>query len=241
MADDENGLVGFVEEGRTYGSETISRRSGRVPASRALDVVGVDRPPGDRGDRVLERHRLVDRVGVDHDLDVVRVGNPKRLVDHGRVRAQVLVDLEPGRAPLERGLQRRRARGRSRDEGHVDRPRGEGIHHALEREARVRADIEDQAHAAADQRRVAERKVVGHHLRAKDVDVAVDRSRRRDEPVGGDDPGRRLDRHVDAVHHVRVAGVADSHDLSVLDADVCLHRAEDGIEHEGARDAQIER
>ncbi len=70
--------------------------------------------------------------------------------------------------------------------------------------------------------------------------MAVDRARRGDEPAGRNDPGGRVDHHVDAVLDVRVAGVADARDLAVLDADVRLHDAEHRVDHEGAGDAEVE-
>ena len=48
---------------------------GRVAAAGALGVVGVNRPALERRDRVVDVARLVQRVGVDRDLDVVRVGD----------------------------------------------------------------------------------------------------------------------------------------------------------------------
>ena len=57
-----------------FGSRTRPEQVGDVAAARAFDVVGVDRPAGDRRDRVLELGGLVQAVGVQADRDVVRVG-----------------------------------------------------------------------------------------------------------------------------------------------------------------------
>ena len=65
------GRVGLVELGRTFGSPQTRMMSGRVPAAGALGVVGVDRAALERGDRVVDEARLVERVGVDRDLDVL--------------------------------------------------------------------------------------------------------------------------------------------------------------------------
>ena len=45
-----------------------------MPAAGPLHVVGVDRPAGDRRDRVLELGALVEPVGVEADRHVARVG-----------------------------------------------------------------------------------------------------------------------------------------------------------------------
>ena len=48
---------------------------GRMAAARALGVEGVDGAALERLDRVLDEARFVQRVGVDHHLDVVIVGD----------------------------------------------------------------------------------------------------------------------------------------------------------------------
>ena len=48
---------------------------GRVAAARALGVEGVDGAALERLDRVLDEAQFVQRIGVDHDLDVVIVGD----------------------------------------------------------------------------------------------------------------------------------------------------------------------
>ena len=79
-----------------------------MAAARALHVVRVDGPAGDRGDGVLELGDLVEPVGVEADRDVARFGERQRRVDQLRVGAVVLVDLEADRAGLEQQLQVRR-------------------------------------------------------------------------------------------------------------------------------------
>ena len=53
----------------------------RVPAAAALDVERVDRAAAERRERVLDRERLVEAVGVDRELDVVAVGEVERAAD----------------------------------------------------------------------------------------------------------------------------------------------------------------
>ena len=100
-----NGRVGFVEEGRTFGSPHDADDVRRVPAAGPLGVEGVDGAPGERRDGVLGAAGLVERVGVDGDLDVVLVRDPQAGVDRGRGGAPVLVELEADRA--RRGSARR--------------------------------------------------------------------------------------------------------------------------------------
>ena len=79
-----------------------------MTAAAALHVIGMDRPPVDRRDGIVELGALVQAIGVQRDADVVRVGEAQRVVDQLRVGAVVLVDLEAAGAgreqPFERAL-----------------------------------------------------------------------------------------------------------------------------------------
>ena len=77
-----------------------------MAAARALGVEGVNRAALERRDGVLDEAGLVERVGVDHHLDVVVVGDGEAIVDRGRRRAPVLVQLERAGAGLDHLLQR---------------------------------------------------------------------------------------------------------------------------------------
>ena len=68
------GRVGLVELGRTCGSETTVDDVGRVPAARALGVVGVDAAARDGGEGVGHESGLVEGVGVDGELDAGLLG-----------------------------------------------------------------------------------------------------------------------------------------------------------------------
>ena len=67
-------------------------------------------------------------------------------------------------------------------------------------------------------------------------------ARGQDAPLAGDDLGRRADlqRRVDAVHHVRVAGLAERDDPARRDADVALDDAP-VVEHDHVRDHEVRR
>ena len=71
---------------------------GRVAAARTLGVIRVDRPSLERGDRIVDVARLVQRVGVNRHLDVVAIGHGQAAVDGRGRRAPVLVQLEADRA-----------------------------------------------------------------------------------------------------------------------------------------------
>ena len=188
-----------------------------VAAAAALDVIGVDGPAGDRGDRVLELGRLVQAVGVERDGDVVGVGEAQDVVDQLGVGAVVLVDLEAARAGVEERLERaRRPRIRAPAwrpmlTGQPSRPGERPLH-------RPRRLLE----AGRDERRDAARQRGRQERRADRVDVAVDRARGRDQAVAHDRLGVRPDRQLDAVADRAVARPADADDPAVLDPDVGL-------------------
>ena len=72
-----------------------------VAAAGAFGVEAVDRPALDRRDRVVDEPALVERVGVDGDLDVVLVGHRQAGVDDGEGGAPVLVELQAAGAGLD--------------------------------------------------------------------------------------------------------------------------------------------
>ena len=74
---------------------------GRVAASRAFRVIGVDGAALERADGFLHEPRLVQRVGVDRHLDVHLLGHRQAGVDGGGGRPPVFVELEPDGARLD--------------------------------------------------------------------------------------------------------------------------------------------
>ena len=83
----------------------------------------------------------------------------------------------------------------------------------------------DGTGAAAEQRRDAGHQRVVDLLRADEVDVAVEAAGGEDLALARDHVGARPDDDGDARLNVRIAGLADGRDFSVLDADVGLHDA----------------
>ena len=216
---------------------------GRVAAAGAFAVVDVHDPAVDGGDGVLVVAGLVQRVGVDLDLEVVLVGELHGGLDGGRRGRPVLVDLEARGAGQDLLHQRaRRRRVALAEVAEVERDVRHRLQHAL--------DVEDagafDAHrlrprAAADHRGEARVLILVELLHGIEVRVDVDEARRADHPfhredvgVGGDDQPRR------DVHGVRVAGLADADDLAVEHADVALHHAEDRVDDHGVGDHHVE-
>ena len=205
-----------------------------VPASGPLDVVGVDRAPGDRGDRVLELRRLVEPVRMERHGQVAGVGVAQDRVDQLGVRPVVLVDLEPHGACLhervEVALVRRPG---ARLHAEVDRPGLEPRHDPLHRERRL-------LEPGGDERGDAGRERGRQQLRIDGVDVRVDDAGRRDGAVGRVGLGVRAHDEVDAVADRRAPGPADARDPAVLDADVGLHDADDGVDNDRAGEHDVE-
>ncbi len=184
------GRVGLVDDGSTLGCRGDGDDVRRVPAARALGVVGVDRPAGDRPQRVLDEAGLVQRVGVDRDLHARPPPTRQAGVDRGRRGAPVLVQLEPGRAGPQLLPQRLGRHGVALAEQHdVDRPGVDRLEHPGQvpraRGDRGRLGALGRAGAAADQRGDAAAERLGE-LRADQVHVAVDAAGGEDPPVAGD-------------------------------------------------------
>ena len=65
-----------------------------MAATSAFGMEGVDRAAFEGGDRVLNEAGLVQRVGMDHYLNVETIRDRKAIVDGGGCRAPVFVKLE---------------------------------------------------------------------------------------------------------------------------------------------------
>ena len=171
---------------------------------------------------------LVERVGVDHHLDVVVLGDAEAAVDRCRRRAPVLVQLERAGAGLDHLLQRLRARRVAlAGEAEIDRQAIGRLDHAAEVPRAGRAGGGEGAvrrpGAAAEHRGDARHQRVVDLLRADEVDVGVEAAGGEDLALAGDHLGAGADDDGDAGLDIRIAGLADGEDVAVLDADVGLH------------------
>ena len=104
-----NGRVGLVEDGSTFFKPGDLDDVRRVAAAGAFGVEGVDGAALERLYGVLDEAEFVQRVGMDHHLDVVIVGDGEAVVDRGRRGAPVLVQLQRAGAGLDHLDQRGRA------------------------------------------------------------------------------------------------------------------------------------
>ena len=198
---------------------------GRVAAAGAFGVEGVDGAALEGLDGVLDEAGLVERVGVDHHLHVVVVGDRQAAVDRRRRGAPVLVQLERTGAGLDHFLQRRRARGIAlAGEAEIDREGVGGLDHAADMERPRRAGggigAGRRTGAAAEHGGDAGHQRLVDLLRADEMDVGVEAAGGEDFSFAGDDLGAGADDDGDAGLDVGIAGFADGRDAAVLDADV---------------------
>ena len=223
------GRVGLVEEGSTLASPTDLDDVRRVAAAGAFGVEGVDGAALERGHGVLHEAGLVQRVGVDGDLHVELVGHRQAVVDGGRRRAPVLVQLEPAGAGLHLLLQR--ASG-----GRValaEKPRFMGSPSA----AWIMRPIcqgpacrwwrcVPSAGPVPPPSMVVTPDIQGFFdlLRADEMDMRIDAAGGHDAPFAGDRLGAGPMTMSTPGLHVRVAGLADAGDAAVAEADVGLVR-----------------
>ena len=188
---------------------------GRVAAARALGVEGVDGAALEGLDRVLDEARFVQRIGVDHHLDVVIVGDRQAAVDRRRRRAPVLVQLERAGAGLDLLDERRGLRGVAlAGEAEVHRVSVGRLDHALNVPGAGRAGGGEGAgrgsRAAAQHRGHARHQRLLDLLRADEVDVRVEAAGGQDLALAGDHFRPRPDDDGDARLDVGIAGLADA-------------------------------
>ena len=225
-----NGRVGLVEDGSTFFSPAILMMSGAWPPPapsvwkawmvRPLNAFTVS----------STKPELVQRVGMEHDLDVVVVRDAKAIVDRRGRGAPVLVQFQRAGAGLDHLDQRRRPR-RVALAGYaeIDREGVERLDHPPHVPGTGRAGggkgAVRRAGAAAQHRGDAAHQRVLDLLRADEMDVAV-------EPAGGEDfafardhVGAGADDDGDIGLDVGIAGLADRGDHAFLDGDVGLDDA----------------
>src|SRR5690606_26157145 len=106
-----DGVVGIGPRRSGGGGQHVGQAGntddvGRVAATGAFGVEGVNGAALEGGDGVLDEAGFVERVGMDHHLHVVVVGDGEAVVDGSRGGAPVLVQLEAGGAGLDHLHQR---------------------------------------------------------------------------------------------------------------------------------------
>ena len=200
---------------------------GGVAAAGAFGVEGVDGAALERLDGVLDEAGLVERVGVDHYLDVVVVGDGEAAVDRRRRRAPVLVQLQGAGAGLDHFLQRRRPRGVAlAGKAEIHRKAVRRLDHAADVPGARRAGggkrAVRRAGAAAEHRGDAGHQRFLDLLRADEMDVRIETAGGEDFAFAGDHLGARPDDDGDARLDIGVAGLADGKNLALLEADIRL-------------------
>ena len=156
---------------------------------------------------------FVQRVGVDHHLHVVLVGDGKAVVDRGGRRAPVLVQLEGGGAGEDHLLQRRRQRGVAlAGEREIHREGVEALDHALDMPGAGAGGGERavrRAGAAAEHGGEARHQRLVDLLRADEMDMRVHAAGGQDLALAGDRFGGGADDDGDAGLGIGIAGLAD--------------------------------
>ena len=168
---------------------------------------------------------FVQRVGVEHHLHIVIVGDRKAAVDRGRRSAPVLVQLERASAALDHLLERRRARGVAlAGKAEIDRQAVGGLDHAADVPRPRRAGCGEGAvrrsGAAAEHGGDARHQRVLDLLRADEMDMSVEAAGGEDPALGSDHLGARADDDGDVGLDVGIAGLADGGDAVALQAHV---------------------
>ena len=238
--------------GNGRGSSTRGARSARLPlragsdrtAAAALDVVGMHGAAGDRVERLLERRRLAEAVGVQRHLDVVALGDGERGVDDRAGSAPMSSCTLKPPAPQRQQSSRngsvealRRARAGSRFIGTARQASSS----RSKLPARVDADVPDAAVAHRRRTRRARRRERRRRRAAATIrctwesttpGVAI-------RPSPGID--RRWRRRSATSRRPIVSGLPArpiAGDPSVLDADRGLADAQDRVDHDDVRDAR---
>ena len=199
----------------------------RMTAARAFGVKGVDRAALDRGQRVLDKARLVQRVGMDHHLHVHRIGHRQAAVDGAGRGAPVLVQLQGTGPGTHLFLQPLGQAGIALAcKGQVHRKGIRRLHHPHDVPRPRRAGGGQRAMrgpgAAAQHGGQAGMQRIVDLLGADEMDMRVHPPCGQDAPLARDDLGARADDDVHPWLSIRVARLADLQDAPVAQSDVGL-------------------
>src|SRR5580704_2934218 len=186
---------------------------------------GVNVAAFERGNRVLDKTRLVERVGVDRNSNVQLLGDAEAGVDCRRGRSPILVKFQSAGAGLDHLDQRARVRSIAfAEEAEIYRQPFRCLQYPAQMpwagRAGRRRGAGSGAGAAPEHCRHAAVERLLDQLRADEVDVRVDAPGGDDAALAGDRFGPRPDHDIDAGLDIRVAGFADAADAAVADADI---------------------
>ena len=173
---------------------------------------------------------FVERVGVDHHLHVVIVGDRETAIDRRRCRAPVFVQLQRAGAGLDHFGKRRRSRGVAfAGEAEIDGEFIGRLDHAGDVKRAGRAcggeGAVRRSGAAAEHRCDARHQRFLDLLRTDEMNVRIEAAGREDFAFAGDNFGARADDDGHVGLDIWIAGLADRRDPAVLDADVGLDDA----------------
>ena len=183
---------------------------------------------------------------MNRNLDIKLVRDRQAGVDRGGRRAPILVKLESDRTGTHL-FAKRLGRGTVSfaHKSEIHRISFRGFEHPMQipdaRRACRRIGACRRPGASAQHRGDAARERMLDLLRADKMNVRIDAAGRDDAPLRRDDLGRRADRHRDSVLDQRISRVTDPGDATVLDPDVGLDYALNGIENQRVSQDEVER
>ncbi|KPW91216.1 Uncharacterized protein ALO75_05351 [Pseudomonas syringae pv. coryli] len=204
----------------------------------------MDGAVADGRQRVFEKPGFIERVGVQLHLKVVFVGDFQAGVDHCRHGAPVLVNLQSQAAATQLPEQRFGLAGiAASQKAEVDRPGFGSLQHLADVPLPATIDADrDRPERTADQCGQTCRQRVIAELRGVEMHMHVDTAGGDDQALGiaygRGDAADQL--RVYAVHDLRVAGLANGHDLAVLDTDVAFDDADHRVDDQRVADQHIE-
>ena len=187
---------------------------------------------------------LVERVGMEHHLHVVIVGDRQAAIDRGRRRPPVLMQLEGAGAAFDHLLERRGSRRIAlAGKTEIHRQSVGGLDHAPDMPRSRRTGGGESAvrrpGPAAEQGGDAGHERLLHLLRADIVDMRVEAAGGENFSFAGDHLRARPDDDGDIGLDVGVAGLADGRDAVALEADIGFHDAP-VVEDQGIGDDGID-
>jgi hypothetical protein len=222
---------GRVGRGRQHVAEPADLDDvGRVAAAGTLGVEGVDGAALQRLDGAFDKAALVERIGVDHHLDIILVGHRETCVDGSWRGAPILMQFERTGAAEHHFLERGRHRG-------IALARKSQIHREGVGALDHPGDVPGAGRAGGGKRAMRRAGAAAEHggqtahqgffnlLRADVVDVAVETACGEDLAFAGNCLGAGAHDDVHTWLGVGIACLTDGGDAAVLEPDIGLVNA----------------
>ena len=197
----------------------------RMATTGTLGMEGVNGAPLKRCASMFDKAAFIQRIGMNHDLNIKVIGNRKAGINRGWCRAPVFMKLKPTGACLDLFDQRpRKGRIALAKETDIHRNAVGGLQHPgnMPRTGRTGGGVRTRRRAGTTAQHAGHAGIKGIFdlLRANPVNMGINPACGDDIAFTGNNLGPRADDDINTGLNIRVSGLADPGNAPPGDADI---------------------